>query len=689
MALGSIERLYRLTVDGNQAVRQLENISKSASGLDKKMGAMGSAIKGVMAGIVAGLSAGALKSSFDNIVNGFDDMAKAAQKTGVAAEDLQALAYAAELSGVSFEGLQTGLKQLSKNMADMADGTTDAARALRAIGTSTDASTVDNLKKIADQFAKMPDGAQKTALAMQLFGKAGADMIPLLNGGAKAIEEMTDEAQRFGIVTDSGVLKAAEAFNDNLTRISKAAEGVRRQIVTGMLPAVSGIAQSLVDSANAGDSWKRMGEGLGKVVLWVAEQFVKASATVRGFGTLIAGAAAALTRVFEGDFRGAGQIVVEAFGDIDKIGAEANRTIADMRANSEKVAQSMGETAKQTKAAAKSTLDYADNSKAAAAAAKARAEEEKRLWAEMQKRVELQDLLNQTEVLSVENLTAAERAAYLYGETYKQLNADVQARIETAQAEIDKEKILQEWLMSGTKAQQEYVLWLEQRELAELKAAEAAKKRNDEDKATNDVLSALQTSMVRLFDDGFKNADDVLKNFAKQLANIAFQITVVEPLIESLRKSLKSLSGVGGGGGGAGLIGSILGSIFGFSKGGSFGSLALPQGIYTQPTFFPMAGSGFKAFAQGGSIGVLGERGAEAIVPLKRNAQGDLGVGAANVTVNIVNNAGASVTTEERTTPGGDRVVDVLIEQKVNQAISAGRFDTTMRGTYGLIRRGA
>ncbi|PLU75843.1 hypothetical protein BMJ22_21050, partial [Sinorhizobium medicae] len=93
-------------------------------------------------------------------------------------EELSRLKYAADLSGVSIEGVANGFKKLSTNMADAAGGNKTAAEVFTQLGvaaTNADGSLRSSsavLLDVADKFAAMEDGAQKTALAVQLFGRS-------------------------------------------------------------------------------------------------------------------------------------------------------------------------------------------------------------------------------------------------------------------------------------------------------------------------------------------------------------------------------------------------------------------------------------------------------------------------------------------------------------------------------------
>jgi lambda family phage tail tape measure protein len=181
-----------------------------------------------------------------------DEMGKAAQKIGVTTEALSKLKYAANLSDVSFEALQTGLKKLSVNMESAATGNKAMGDAFKSFGVSVtnskgDLKSADEvLYQLADTFAKMPDGVQKTAMAVKVFGKTGQDLIPLLNGGAKALKDAGIEAENFGMVVTEKAAKSAEKFNDNMKRMKEASEGLSISIGNKFIPALSEIFEDMV-----------------------------------------------------------------------------------------------------------------------------------------------------------------------------------------------------------------------------------------------------------------------------------------------------------------------------------------------------------------------------------------------------------------------------------------------------------
>jgi hypothetical protein len=225
----------------NVASGQIEGFARRATSSLARIGALFGGLS------VVGLTAG-VKSAID----AFDEMNKAAQKTGTSVRTLSALRYAAEQADVPFETLQKGLQKFAKTLDAARDGSKDATQALQALGVSSRSDLKEGLLGIADAFAKMPDGARKVALSLQLFGKAGAELIPFLNQGRDGIEGLMAEAEALGIVMDEKTAQAAEKFNDSLNTVSKSATAVGYALANQLLPGLSGVAKGMGEAAVAG-----------------------------------------------------------------------------------------------------------------------------------------------------------------------------------------------------------------------------------------------------------------------------------------------------------------------------------------------------------------------------------------------------------------------------------------------------
>lgn len=201
----------------------------------------------------------AIPDALGSAINAFDDMGKAAQKVGTTSEALSRLSYAADLSDVSFEQLTTGLTRLSKSLADVSTGGKGpAATAFAALGISvTNAAgqiraSDEVFAEVAEKFARLENGSTKTALAMGIFGKAGAELIPLLNSGRDGLKSMADESDRLGNTISTNAAANAEIFNDNITRTQTALQGVVNAITTAALPVLTYLSKAFVTAAGNG-----------------------------------------------------------------------------------------------------------------------------------------------------------------------------------------------------------------------------------------------------------------------------------------------------------------------------------------------------------------------------------------------------------------------------------------------------
>jgi hypothetical protein len=187
---------------------------------------------------VAGLAALA-KGAIDTA----DDFAKMSAKTGASVEQLSKFKQAADLGGSSIEEVGNSMLKLNKALGT---GEGPAIKALKTLGiNANDAngklkSTDAIMLEVADKFKAMPDGANKSALAMQLFGKSGANMIPMLNGGSKAIDGLN-------ATMSTKFAKAAEVFNDRITTIQSKLMELGVKVADVLMPVFNGL-MSLIET---------------------------------------------------------------------------------------------------------------------------------------------------------------------------------------------------------------------------------------------------------------------------------------------------------------------------------------------------------------------------------------------------------------------------------------------------------
>ncbi len=238
-------KLGTLTVDLLAKTGSFEtDIKRAEKTTASSMRAIGEAATQAGALIGAGLAAGATAAAVavKQAIDQADEISKLSQKIGITTEALSGLNVAAQLSDVGIQQLQGGITRLVRAQEDVASGAGNMASLFDAIGVSAvnaDGSLRETdkvLRDLADVFQALPDGAAKTALAVDIFGRSGADLIPLLNEGSKGLREYDELAERLGVRLSTETGKAAEDFNDNLTILKIGLQGVATQVATELLP---------------------------------------------------------------------------------------------------------------------------------------------------------------------------------------------------------------------------------------------------------------------------------------------------------------------------------------------------------------------------------------------------------------------------------------------------------------------
>lgn len=257
-----------------KAVRELFNrFGRGIKNVFKSVGAaIGRTLKGIFSlrgaiGVLAG--AGGLLALVKSAANAGDELAKMSQSLGIGVEALSALKFQAQLAGTSFESAATGIKRLSANMFDASNGMGEAKEAFKELGIEvknedgTLKSSEEVMGEIADRFSQMEDGAKKTAIAMDLFGRAGAELIPLLNAGKEALEAQAEQAEALGIVWSEESAASAEEFNDSLTILGGGLEGIRNFIGSTLMPILTdfnlNVLSPLIDRVR---EWIKTNRGL-------------------------------------------------------------------------------------------------------------------------------------------------------------------------------------------------------------------------------------------------------------------------------------------------------------------------------------------------------------------------------------------------------------------------------------------
>lgn len=229
------------------AQRGLQSLSSSAAGLKNSFSFLGAG--GGLVGLIGGAG---LTATVKTAIDGLDALNDSAERLGITAEDLSALNFAGKLNGVAADEMAEALKKLSVKMKEAADGGKEAGALFDALGIKVTDST-GRLKsadavfaEIAEAFAGMEDGAGKTAIAVETFGRAGAKLVPVLNSGADGLKKMREEGAQLGAIIDGKLAKQAAEFNDNLDRLSTVSAAAGIAIASKFLPALNQLSEEFL-----------------------------------------------------------------------------------------------------------------------------------------------------------------------------------------------------------------------------------------------------------------------------------------------------------------------------------------------------------------------------------------------------------------------------------------------------------
>ena len=238
------------SVDGvaqiNGLEKSLNKVDKQATGLQgafNRLKASTGGLSGALGSLVPVAGIACLVALGKRSLDAADNLNDLSQRTGVGVESLSKFGASAADSGSNVDEVAKAMGRLARGVVDPAS---KANEALRSIGvSSTDASgkikSMDQIMlDVADRFAKMPDGAQKTALAMDLFGKSGANMIPMLNQGREALG-------KYSATIDTQMAQAADKLNDSINEVARAFMGPFNEALTTLLPYITGFAKGLTD----------------------------------------------------------------------------------------------------------------------------------------------------------------------------------------------------------------------------------------------------------------------------------------------------------------------------------------------------------------------------------------------------------------------------------------------------------
>ena len=339
--VGTLE--FQFIADIARLKQDMEEVKRSVGSTTSFIESASATAKGALAGIAAGLTVGAFAGWIKSAIDAGDATKEFSQKTGVAAKDVAGLQLAFKLGGVDGDALTSAIGKLSKNMAAGSDAFAQMGVSVRN-SDGTLRSVKDVITDVAEATKAMGDGAAKSALLQQVFGKSAAALIPTLNEGGDGMRAMADEADRLGLSISAEAAEASDKFNDTLTLLGAGMQGIGQQIAAGLLPTLQNMAESFLSLMGGTDGLSNSVSflaGLLKVLYTTAIAVIEIFQTLGEVMASIAAAAGAiwteLRNGLTGDFSAATGIIndmltrvktgwTDAISAVDTAWSEARNT---------------------------------------------------------------------------------------------------------------------------------------------------------------------------------------------------------------------------------------------------------------------------------------------------------------------------------------------------------------------------
>jgi hypothetical protein len=340
------ESSFRRMADGigesvAQMNEQLEGFSKAIAGVQKSFALIGEV---AMLGFVGEKIADLGKESAEYA----EQTEIAAQKTGLSTAAVQELGFAAKMTGVSSEGMNQALMRVSRAVTAAEGGSKQLQAVFDSVGVSAkqlEGMSLDQvLGKVADKFADTEDGSTKAAIAMQLFGRQGSDLIPLLDKGSSGIDELRQKAQELGVVMGEDDIAAGSALNEKLKEMDAQMQAVKQRAGSDLTPAFLAIVEAMTAMDEKGGVLDEMFIGLGAVMKGVVAIGITAAAAFNTVAEAAVTAGLAAEQAATGHFSTASATIKIGLENIEKGASDAQAAI-DKLFDSEKQAASvdMGE----------------------------------------------------------------------------------------------------------------------------------------------------------------------------------------------------------------------------------------------------------------------------------------------------------------------------------------------------------
>ena len=245
-------------------------IGDAAAGMIPAVSGAGAAVLG-LGGLAVGAAAGMqqLVARTTEFTGKIDDLA---QVTGLTNESIQSLRLASVLAGQSFESVASTAVIFQRQMQEAQRGNEELRQTFKALGVDLEGDVDTAFRRTLESLNGLSDGSKKTSTAVELFGRSGALLLPVMDQVDGKFNNLIQRARQLGIILTEQDIKAANDFQDQLDLLNLKLEGVALRLGARVIPAVEKLAITMVFGAGAATTYLKALEDAQKQMKATSEQ---------------------------------------------------------------------------------------------------------------------------------------------------------------------------------------------------------------------------------------------------------------------------------------------------------------------------------------------------------------------------------------------------------------------------------
>lgn len=283
-----------------------DKTQKAFKSVDNNLNRTSDALKGLAKRFIFAAGAAGIGGFVKQTINAADRLDKLSKRLDIGVSALSEYEHVANIGGVSFETLTMGMQRLTRRVAEASNGFGEAKGALREL--NLDASELNKMpldqkfEIVADALMGLTSESDRVRLAMKLFDSEGVALIQTMEGGAEGIRKVRDQAKELGLTISKETATAAANFNDEMTNLTGAIQGLANEALPTLLPLLTDTVDALKGGIQFIKDWATEIKFVALAVtnLFIVSQITKliigmkaamaaATITARGLGLAISG----------------------------------------------------------------------------------------------------------------------------------------------------------------------------------------------------------------------------------------------------------------------------------------------------------------------------------------------------------------------------------------------------------------